>query len=161
MKESKIWNVIFVTYVFLLIFFVVVKFNGSIDDRINSIKENRNLGVWNYNLIPFRSITPYLRNISDSYAYTNILGNIVSFVPLGFLIPIIFKKYRTLLETILICIMSIIGIEIFQFIAMVGYLDIDDILLNMFGCLLGYFVYVGFRKLFSKKKLPFPNIYDT
>jgi glycopeptide antibiotics resistance protein len=127
-----------------------VKFNGSID-RIISIKENRSAGYWNYNLIPFRSITPYLKNLTDSYAYTNILGNILSFVPLVFLIPIIFKKCRKLVKTISICFISIIGIESFQFIAMLGYIDIDDILLNILGCLIGYCVYCGLRILFNKQ----------
>jgi glycopeptide antibiotics resistance protein len=86
-----------------------------------------------------------LQNITDSYAYTNILGNILTFGPLGFLIPITFKKCRKLVKTISICFISIVGIESFQFIAMLGYFDIDDILLNTLGCFIGYCVYGGLR----------------
>jgi glycopeptide antibiotics resistance protein len=149
-KIGIVWKIIFVTYICLLLIFVVVKFNGSID-RIISIKENRSAGAWNYNLIPFRTMTRYLQNITDSYAYTNILGNILTFGPLGFLIPIIFKSCRKLVKTISICFISIIGIESFQFIAMLGYFDIDDILLNTLGCLIGYCVYGGLRILLSNQ----------
>ncbi|OME98712.1 VanZ family protein [Paenibacillus sp. FSL H7-0331] len=44
-----------------------------------------------------------------------------AFVPLGFLIPIVLKKVRTFQRTILICFISIVGIEIFQLITMLGY----------------------------------------
>lgn len=47
----------------------------------------------------------------------------------------------------LICLISIIGIESFQLVTMLGYFDVDDIILNMTGCLIGYCVYVGFRIL--------------
>jgi glycopeptide antibiotics resistance protein len=149
-KIGNVWKIIFVTYICLLLIFVVVKFNGSID-RIISIKENRSTGAWNYNLIPFHSMIRYLQNITDSYAYTNILGNILPFGPLGFLIPIIFKKYRRFVKTISICFISIIGIESFQFVTMLGFFDIDDILLNTLGCIIGYCVYGGLRILLNKQ----------
>ena len=157
MKVGTVWKIIFVTYVCLLLYFVVIKFNGSID-RISSIKESRDSGYGNYNLYPFRTISPYLDDIRHLYAYMNILGNIVPFVPLGFLIPTISKKYINALKTILISLICIIGIEIFQFITMLGYFDIDDILLNTFGCIIGYGIYVGFRKLFSKHSYIFQKV---
>jgi glycopeptide antibiotics resistance protein len=156
MKIGNVWKIIFLTYICLLLIFVVVKFNGSID-RIISIKENRSAGYWNYNLIPFRSMTRYLKNITDSYAYNNILGNIIPFGPLGFLIPIFLKEYRRIVKTISICFISIIGIESFQFVTMLGFFDIDDILLNTLGCLIGYCVYGGFRILLSKHSDLFQN----
>lgn len=138
---KTVWKIIFVTYVCLLLYFVVIKFNGSID-RVISIKESRDSGYWNYNLYPFRTITRYLEDIFHSYAYMNILGNIAPFVPMGFLIPIISKKYINALKTISISFICIIGIEVFQLITMLGFFDIDDILLNTFGCIIGYGIYV-------------------
>jgi glycopeptide antibiotics resistance protein len=97
-KIGDLWKIIFVTYICLLLIFVVVKFNGSID-----------------------------------------------------------KKCRKLVKTISICFISIIGIESFQFITMLGYFDIDDILLNILGCLIGYCVYCGLRILLSKQSDLFQN----
>jgi len=143
------WKLIFVAYVFFLLWFVVVKPIGFID-RIQSILENRSNGIWNYNVYPFRSISSYFRFKTTPFAFINILGNIAAFCPLGLLIPTIFSKYRKLSKTLLICLISIIGIESFQFVTMLGYFDVDDIILNMTGCLIGYFVYGGFRILARK-----------
>ncbi len=148
MKLGTVWKIIFITYLYLLLYFVVIKFNGSID-RITYIKANRDDGFWNYNLTPFRTISRYWEDIRYQYAYMNILGNIVPFIPLGFLIPTISKKYINALKTIFISLICIIGIEIFQFLTMLGYFDIDDIILNTFGCIVGYGIYAGFRKIFS------------
>ena len=145
MKKDKIWGIILVVYVFLLILFVVIKFDGSINsisDRIDSIKESRSEGFWNYNLVLFRSISHYLLHITSSHGYMNIIGNIVPFIPLGFLIPMNFNKYRTLVKTVFVSFISIIGVELFQFCTMLGHFDIDDILLNTIGSLIGYFIFV-------------------
>lgn len=149
----RFWKLIFVAYVFFLLWFVVVKPIGFID-RIQSILENRSIGIWNYNVDPFRSISSYFRFKTTPFAFINILGNIVAFCPLGFLIPTIFTKYRKLSKTLLICLIIIIGIESFQFVTMLGYFDVDDIILNMTGCLIGYFVYSGFRILARKIAKP-------
>jgi len=49
----------------------------------------------------------------------------------------------------MIFIICIIGIEALQFITMLGFFDVDDILLNMIGCIVGYCFYVGSSKLFK------------
>lgn len=128
------------TYLSLLLVFVVVKFDG-LSERIASINENRNLGIYNYNIVPFRTLSSYFRSIAKSNAYTNILGNIISFIPLGFLTPIVLKRHRTFVRNILICFISIVGIEAFQLITKVGYFDIDDILLNTIGYFIGYCIF--------------------
>jgi len=147
MKGRRIWNSIFIAYACLLLYFVVLKINGS-TERIKIIKQSRDAGFWNYNVYPLRTITPYLEDITYTYAYMNILGNIIPFVPLGIFIPIIFKRYRNLKKALVIFIICTIGIESLQFITMLGFFDVDDILLNMIGCIVGYCFYVGSSKLF-------------
>lgn len=153
MKTNNVWKIIFVVYIVLLLILVAVKPIGFID-RMQSILNNRNNGIWNYNLDPFRDLSRYFRNITDSYAYINILGNVIPFCPLGFLIPITSKKRISFLKTMLICFISIFGIEVFQFVTMLGYFDIDDIFLNMAGCLIGYCVYIGVRLARSQSVIP-------
>lgn len=149
MKINRVWKIVFFIYICFLLFFVVVKPFGFID-RMHSIQINRNSGIWNYSLDPFRSFSSYFRHRTDLYAYTNILGNIIPFVPFGFLIPIISKKYRRFIKTFSLCLIIIIGIESFQFVTMLGFFDIDDIFLNMIGCIIGYCAYGGFRFLSGK-----------
>lgn len=148
MKGRWIKNSLFIVYVCLLLYFVVLKINGSAE-RLSSIKQSRDAGFWNYNVYPLRTITPYIEDITYTYAYMNILGNIIPFIPLGILIPIIFKRYRNLKKAILIYLTYIIGIETLQFITMLGFFDVDDILLNIIGCIVGYCFYVSSSKLFK------------
>lgn len=142
--NSRVWKILFLSYIFLLLFFVVFKFNEPFVDRIISIQENRNQGYWNYNLTPFRSIKSYLRNINNDYALFNVLGNIVPFVPMGFFISG-FTRLRRKYVTSVVCLGSILGIEALQFITMLGYFDVDDIILNFVGCLIGIIMYGLFR----------------
>lgn len=58
----------------------------------------------------------------------------------------------------LICFISVIGIEVFQFVTMLGFFDVDDIMLNMTGCIIGYLIYGGLRILTrNHSKLEFRN----
>lgn len=159
MKAKNIWNILFIFYICLLLYFVVIKFDGALE-RISYIQSNRDLGFYNYNLVPFRTLSYYIQYINDSFAYTNIFGNIIAFVPLGFLIPITLKKGRTFLKTILICFISIVGIEVFQLITMLGFFDIDDILLDTLGCFIGRCVFSGFQ-VFLNNKLIYKNNSST
>lgn len=141
----KVWRLCLFIYLLLLIFFVALKFYGNVNDlidRIKSVSENREMGYWNYNLVPLRSTGRYFINITDDYAYKNILGNIVPFMPLGFLLPLSRKRTTTFFKTLGCCFLIILFIEFLQLITMLGYFDIDDIWLNLTGCIIGYTIYL-------------------
>lgn len=96
-----------------------------------------------YNLIPFRTIMNYLQN-SGQIDFTiwiyNLAGNIVAFMPLGFLIPFAVRGMKAG-KTYLVAFALILSAEIMQLISRRGVFDIDDLILNMLGCLLGYSIY--------------------
>ena len=74
--------------------------------------------------------------------------NILLFVPLGILIPLIWKYFRKWYKmTSFGFILSLI-IEIVQFITKRGYFELDDILLNTVGALVGYCIYSFFSVAF-------------
>ncbi len=128
----------------LVFIIIVVKFNGSVSeilDRINSCKENRISGIWNINLMPFQSIGTQLKHITNWWALRNIAGNIIPFIPFGFLLPMAYKNCRKLWKTSLPVLVGIIGIEVFQFVTMLGSFDVDDITLNFIGTIIGYIVF--------------------
>lgn len=140
-RTKSSWMPLFWLYIVVLFLFVVIKFSGSIAvliDRINSIMANRADGIWNVNLIPFKSIETQFKHITQWWALKNILGNIVPFIPLGFLLPMAYKSYRKPCKALLLLLAIIIGIEIFQLITMLGAFDIDDIILNFTGAVIGY-----------------------
>lgn len=148
MKNKKLIKILFSIYILFLILFVVLKFDGSFERIIslhNSIIENEKDGLRNINLIPFRSMSPYLRDITEPYAFKNIAANIVIFIPLGFFISQI--KSKNVFKTLIICLCVILTIECIQLIFKIGFFDIDDIILNFIGSLLGVFISLFVRKM--------------
>lgn len=147
MKNKKLIKILFYIYIAFLILFVVLKFDGSFERIIslhNSIIENEKDGIRNINLIPFRSISPYLRDITEPYAFKNIAANIVAFIPLGFFISN--KNPKNVFKALIICLGVILSIELIQLFFKIGFFDVDDIILNFIGSLLGVFISLFVRK---------------
>lgn len=77
--------------------------------------------------------------------FTNIFGNVILFMPFGFM-GILFRKYYKFKNLIIDFIKILIVVEFVQYISRMGVFDIDDILLNSIGVYLGFRV---FRKFVS------------
>lgn len=147
MKNKKLIKILFYIYIAFLILFVVLKFNGNFERIIslhNSIIENEKDGIRNINLIPFRSMSPYLKNITETFAFKNIAANIVVFIPLGFFISN--KNSKNVFKALIICLGVILSIELIQLFFKIGFFDVDDIILNFIGSLLGVFISLFVRK---------------
>lgn len=148
MKNKKLIKILFYIYIAFLILFVVLKFDGSFERIIslhNSIIENEKDGLRNINLIPFRSISPYLRNITEPYAFKNIIANILVFITLGFFVSN--KNSKNVFKTLVICLSVILSIECIQLLFKIGFFDVDDIILNFIGSLIG----MGINKILIKE----------
>ena len=100
-------------------------------------KENLEVYLRNNNLIPFKTIIEYIAR-QDRIAIINLLGNIIAFAPMGFFLPLLFKKQNKLKVFIFTNIMIILTIELLQFLSLSGSFDIDDFLLNILGALITY-----------------------
>ena len=141
-KQGKTLKILWWVYIALLFVFVVVKFKGSfyeLSDRINSYSIQ---GSINYNLIPFRSMSVQIERITQWWALKNLLGNIIPFIPFGFLLPVTYKKFGSAIKVLSMGFASILLIEIFQFFTKLGNFDIDDIILNMIGIVCGYLMFL-------------------
>lgn len=101
------------------------------------------------NLIPFKTIIPYLSGKNGFLIpMINIVGNIIALVPAGFLIPFIYNKMNWR-KTILLAILLGLSIETIQLILHIGIFDIDDVILNGLGVIIGFWksnLYQGFSK---------------
>lgn len=98
------------------------------------------------NLIPFASIIEYIRGETATiarFAFSNVIGNIIAFVPLGAYLPLLRRDKRIGINLLLVFLVSLI-IEIGQGIFGIGAADVDDIILNCIGGLIGI---LGFRLL--------------
>ena len=69
--------------------------------------------------------------------------NIVLFVPLGFMIPFVWKYFRGIFRCLLAGFAISVLIEVSQLASSRGFFDIDDIILNSIGTVLGYVLFAG------------------
>ena len=101
-----------------------------------------------FNIIPFKEILRY--EIGSKLFIKNILGNVVLFFPLGLFINK-FIKIKKLRYAVIISFITSLSIEITQ--GVIGRVfDVDDILLNIIGGLLGFIFYDILRNI--NYKLP-------
>ncbi|MBS5794910.1 MAG: VanZ family protein [Clostridiales bacterium] len=138
-KNQKI---IFIIYLLLFLLFVILKFDGSFNNLINTynnIMNNRNNGIVNINLIPFRTINSYLKTLPSIFSIYNLLGNIIPFIPLGYFVSLYFNK-NNIFKITFIFIFILFFIEFIQLIFLIGFFDIDDIILNFIGLIIGYII---------------------
>lgn len=101
------------------------------------------------NIIPFKIVYDSiieLKNGNISYLIISFIGNIIIFIPYGLLLKTIYKLNDK--KTILIGFLTTFLIEFIQ-IFQDRWVDIDDIILNTLGVLIGIFI---FRKLIDKNK---------
>ena len=100
----------------------------------------------NHNYIPFKEILRY--DFGSPLFFKNIFGNLLLFLPYG----IIIKKYIKVNKipiVLLLAFITSLSIEVVQFL--IGRVfDVDDVILNVLGCLLGYILYSLFLKINSK-----------
>lgn len=103
-----------------------------------------------YNLIPFETISLFITSsLSLNVILINVVGNIVAFLPMGFFIPVLFDGFKNIKKVVLISFLATLTIEITQYIMMLGAFDIDDLMLNTLGGILGYSMYRLSLKVFK------------
>ena len=88
-------------------------------------------------------------SLLSRYTIINIYGNLVAFIPMGFFIPLIFKRLKNFFVMLIVFIMASFFIELLQYVFAVGAADVDDIILNSIGGVLGYLLYVVINKIFK------------
>jgi glycopeptide antibiotics resistance protein len=133
-KAKVLSIVLFFIYLAILAYLV---FFSSRFGRTDDLMRNNNLK-------PFKTINNYIKYreyVSLKTFIINIFGNIVAFMPMGLLVPTIFKTERRAINVMLISALASNMIEILQYFFNVGAFDIDDIILNTLGGFLGYIVF--------------------
>ena len=98
------------------------------------------------NLVPFETIALYIRamikgTINLNIAIANLVGNFLLFMPMGVYLPFFLKKIRTLLDYVLYMIPVLFFVEIVQLLTKRGSFDIDDLILNLSGAIIGFWIW--------------------
>lgn len=135
-KRQKMGWVIFVCYLIFLAYFL---FFSDYFGRGSHYQEK-----YAYNLIPLKEIKRFIiyRHVVGIKSFLlNIVGNIAGFMPCGFFLPVISRRCKMFLNTALLSFLFSFSIETIQLIFKVGSFDVDDMILNTLGGVLGYILY--------------------
>ena len=93
----------------------------------------------------------YINYYHQINGFDNLFGNIFAFVPFGVLLPLVFKRCNKVWYILINGAWFSLLIELFQLITRFGEFDVDDIMLNTFGALLGYLLLISLRFIMLKK----------
>ena len=83
-------------------------------------------------------------------AHAYFIENIIMFIPFGLLAPMVFKWMRNVGFCVLIGFLCSCGIEISQLITQRGYCQLDDVVTNTVGMLVGWVIWQVFHKAVIK-----------
>lgn len=130
--HEEIFLLLFLTYILLLFELVT----------------SRDVEFAGINYIPFREILRY--DVGSTNFYRQVLGNIILFIPFGYFASryVDFSKFR---QVFWVCFLTSGTIEAVQLFIGRSF-DVDDILLNVIGGIIGFLIYVGFSAI--EKRLP-------
>ena len=156
MAHNKRWgcvfNLLFILYLIMIFSITLVPVDGvdfAVDDNyqffnsigryIDGIKSEGVFAEENFMTI-FNDGFIGIVNIF-TYPFKNLMGNILLFIPFGLLYPLCRKKVLWI-EVVLAILVFTLSIELLQFIFFTSRsADVDDMLLNFVGGILGYFLY--------------------
>lgn len=132
-KGNLAWRYVFILYLYMVMEVVGM---GSIWEigkydliiRLDEIK-----------LIPFQS-----------EGFMTYVLNIIMLMPLGFLLPYIWENYRKISKTIIAGLFFSLSIELGQLFNRRST-EIDDVLMNVLGAIIGFCIWLVFNKLFKSK----------
>ena len=99
---------------------------------------------YRYNLIPFKEISRfyiYRETLGIKALLLNLFGNIVAFIPFGVIVPIISQKNRKISRIFILTFLLSLSIECIQLVFKVGSFDVDDLILNTLGGVIGYIAF--------------------
>lgn len=146
MRTGK-W-IVWIVYLFVLTQFILLKhiprlhWGELIDGNEIALRWQK------ANTIPFRTIGLFLfpSNLSLSIRIQNLVGNVLLFVPFGFLLPVSSGQCRRFFLTAGAAAALSFLYEVIQLIFGFGSFDVDDLLLNTAGGLIGYGLFIAFQK---------------
>ncbi|MBS6764743.1 MAG: VanZ family protein [Clostridium sp.] len=133
-KIRTLGKVLFVLYIFFLLYFLIFS------DWYGRTGVSRE---YQYNLVLFKEIKrfiEYREELGAFAVFTNLFGNILIFMPFGFFISMA-SRARGFFMTLFYSFGLSLCEEVFQLLTKVGSFDVDDLLLNTIGGVLGYILF--------------------
>lgn len=149
---SNVLTLCFICYMILLVYFLFFSEEYGRTEPYETYK---------YNFEFFKEIKRYWNNweqIGIVLFLINLIGNVVVFMPFGFFVPIMYREqrkgvsyrghyFRSFLFVTFLGGLFSFCIEMIQLITKVGCFDVDDLLLNTSGVVIGYLLYYISKKV--------------
>lgn len=135
-KRRVIAGILFILYFIVLFYFLFFS---------EEMGRTYNERAYHYNLVPLREIRRFIhyRQVLGTQAVVlNILGNIAAFMPFGAFLPLFSGRCRRFLYTSFYSFELSLLVELLQLVFKVGCFDVDDLLLNTIGGMLGFLLYM-------------------
>ena len=142
------WRFLFLLYCVTMFWLLFCRSNGW----------SSGLSYWqqlrqNTNLVPLYTIKNYLyvlKHPSSTYllkhCFINLAGNLLLFIPAGWLIPRLWPKIRNFFRFITLSAGLIFLVEVVQLFTLLGSFDVDDVILNLSGMTVGFLLYSCFAR---------------
>lgn len=142
-KALTLLRMVFFIYLILVVKVIIFKYPNERLEIIVSdwSREVIREGMNSANFTPFKTIKMYIRYADRLNSFENLIGNIVVFVPFGLLLPAILPRGRRFPVFFFHVFIFVFGLEAFQLFSAFGAFDVDDILLNSLGAVLGWMLY--------------------
>ena len=128
----------FLYIIFLLYFLIFSEWYGRSGE----------MNDYHYNLVLFQEIQRFwnYREQLGWIAFANLVGNVAIFIPFGFFMPMA-SRFRSFFLTFTYSFGFSLLVETFQLISKVGSFDVDDLVLNTLGGVIGYILFVIFNTI--------------
>ena len=135
-RVKKLGTAFFVLYVLILVYLLF--FSEGYGRVVDAEREFR------YNFVPFveiRRFWVYRDQLGMFAVFTNIFGNVIGFIPYGFILPVITHRCRNGFFIILSGFALSLTVETIQLVTRSGCFDVDDLILNTLGGVIGYLLF--------------------
>lgn len=133
-RIKRFCTTLFLAYLLTVVYLTLFTFNHYVYGK-------------SVNLTMFDSIKLMLRSHNSLLILKNILGNLLLFFPFGFFLPLFFKRFRRFWAMLGTGFLSSLLIETFQYEFAQRIFDVDDMLLNTIGAVLGWILFKVTKRL--------------
>lgn len=136
-------GIVFVVYLLFLLYWMFFAFSRTKSEEFR------------YNITPFSTIKNYFTYYDHFPIFIwliNIAGNVGVFIPFGIVLPVLFPKLSNFFLFIIGFVLGIFSLEVLQLFSKLGSFDVDDIILNTIGAIIGFILYKARKNKRSNKK---------
>lgn len=147
-QYRRLGKILIVFYIGFVFYFLLI---SEIYGRTGEMKD------YHYNLVLFKEIMRfwnYRDQLGIFSVFANLAGNILIFIPFGFFMPVA-SEHRNFFVTVMDTFLLSLIIEVIQLLTKVGCFDVDDLLLNTIGGVVGYIIFMisnVIRRNYVKKR---------